>query len=81
MDKDRNSASDHQIDRALKETFPASDPVQPKRITGTEAPGSDINRKAPRISSEDVQSAAQRTMECPHCHGVGRVVAPDDESD
>ena len=71
------SKADRHIDRALEQSFPASDPVQPKNVTGTEAPGSSITRKAPKISRADVEAAAQQTVECPECQGVGRVVPAD----
>ena len=72
------SKADRHHDRALEQSFPASDPVQPKSVTGTEDPGSDIKRKAPKISRHDVEAAAQQTAECPECNGIGRVV-PSEE--
>ena len=63
-----------ELDRAVKQTFPASDPVKPKHITGTETPGSDVNRQPPEISKEDVERAAVPTVVCPRCNGVGVVV-------
>lgn len=68
--------ADRQLDRTLEQTFPASDPVPHKKITGTEPLGSDINRRAPRTSSQEVEAAAQSTIDCPHCNGVGKIVAP-----
>lgn len=68
--------ADAERDRALEQTFPASDPATPDAITGTEKPGSDIKRKAPRISRAEVEAATQKTVECPMCHGIGRVAAP-----
>ena len=68
---------DQQLDRSLEQTFPASDPVSPKKITGTEPLGSDVNRKTRKISSQEVEAASQPTVECPLCHGVGKIVAPE----
>ncbi len=67
--------TDRHLDRSLNETFPASDPVAPKHITGTEPPLSDPGRKAPKLSASEVDAAAVETEECPRCHGSGRVVA------
>jgi hypothetical protein len=68
--------SEEKLDKALEQTFPASDPATPDVITGTEKPGSDIKRKPPEISRQDVEAAAQKTIECPTCHGIGRIAAP-----
>ncbi|HEX4891936.1 MAG TPA: hypothetical protein VFV47_01515 [Hyphomicrobiaceae bacterium] len=77
---DNRKQDDKQLDDAVKQTFPASDPIAPKHVTGTEAPAADPSRKAPRISKEEVEAAAVETAECPRCHGTGRVVVPK-ESD
>ena len=71
--RERSKAERH-LDRALEQSFPASDPVQPKNVTGTEAPCSCITRKATQDVAADVEAAAQQTAECPECHGIGRVV-------
>ena len=47
-----------ELDRAIEQSFPASDPVAPKHITSTEPPGSEINRKPPDITPEAVKAAA-----------------------
>ena len=62
-----------QLDRAVEQTFPASDPVAPKHITGTEAPGSDPARKAPVISPAEVEAATPELAICELCRGSGRV--------
>ena len=67
-----------QLDEAVKQTFPASDPIAPKHVTSTEPPASDPGRKAPKISKEEVDAAAVQTAECPRCNGTGRVVVPKD---
>lgn len=66
------------LDRALEQTFPASDAAPRHSITGTEPLESDPNRKAPRITSQEADDAAQETIECPHCCGTGRLVRPSD---
>lgn len=78
MQSDAHKA-DRQLDRTLEQTFPASDPVPQKKITGTESLGSDINRRTPRkVSSEEVEAAAQHTVDCPECKGLGKVVPAED---
>ena len=39
---------DAELDKALAQTFPASDPFEIGRFTGTEPPSRPIDRKAPR---------------------------------
>lgn len=74
MDQGRTTKEqERELDKAVEQTFPASDPVAPHNITGTEPPGSDPKRKAPKIKKEDIEAAAQPTEECPTCHGTGRV--------
>lgn len=68
--------ADAERDRALDQTFPASDPATADAITGTEDPGSDVNRRAPQVSRQEVEAAAKSTVECPTCRGIGRVAAP-----
>lgn len=48
---------DEQLDHALEETFPASDPVASGQSTGTEASGRPTDRKAPVISKEEIEMA------------------------
>ena len=67
-------SNERKLDKAIEQTFPASDPVPPKKITGTEQPGSDPSRKPVEISREEVERAAVETEECPQCHGTGRIV-------
>jgi hypothetical protein len=40
---------DAELDKALAQTFPASDPFSVGQFTGTEPPSRPVNRKAPRI--------------------------------
>ena len=77
----RDHKAEGGLDHAVEQTFPASDPIAPKSITGTEPPPSDPARKAPVISREQVEAAAQQTEECPRCHGTGRVVRANDGKD
>lgn len=65
---------ERQLDRALEETFPASDAVPSHRATGTEPLPPESQRKAPLITKEQVADAAVETTECPHCRGTGRLV-------
>jgi hypothetical protein len=51
---------DAALDRALAQTFPASDPVAIGHATGTEAPARPVDRKPPAIERCDVAAAAQR---------------------
>jgi hypothetical protein len=38
-----------ELDKALAQTFPASDPFSVGQLTGTEPPSRPVDRKAPRI--------------------------------
>ena len=51
---------DAQLDEALTETFPASDPVAVGRFTATEPPARPIDRKAPVIDLEEVAAARRK---------------------
>lgn len=57
MTKQKQSSKDDKVDKALKETFPASDPPTFGKSTANEAPLSPAGRKAPIISKEDVEAA------------------------
>ena len=65
IDESKEREEEKALDRAIEQSFPASDPIPPKHITGTEPPGSDINRKAPKITREQVEAAANPTGEAP----------------
>ena len=66
MDIDDNKKREEKaLDRAIEQSFPASDPIPAKHITGTEPPGSDIDRKAPKITRQQVEAAANPTGEPP----------------
>jgi hypothetical protein len=85
-------SKDRDLDKAIEQTFPASDPIAPGPVTGTERPGSNPSRKAPVISSQQVEEAAAETevcsrcegegvrhgKECSHCRGHGRLAIADD---
>lgn len=45
------------IDDAIKETFPASDPVAAGEATGTEPAKRPVDRKPPVISKEEIEQA------------------------
>jgi hypothetical protein len=59
--KPRKAGSGHkleaQLDDALGDTFPASDPVSVGRSTSTEPPARPTDRKAPVLDLEDVAAA------------------------
>lgn len=66
MDGDRNRTAgehkvdeDKKIDKAVDLSFPASDPTAHGPATGTEDPCAPVDRKAPRITKEQIE-AAQR---------------------
>lgn len=45
------------IDNAIKETFPASDPVATGEATGTEPAKRPVDRRPPVISKEEIEQA------------------------
>jgi hypothetical protein len=49
---------DAELDRALAETFPASDPFSVGQITSTEPPARPVDRKAPLIVIEGKRRGA-----------------------
>jgi hypothetical protein len=51
---------DAQLDDALTDTFPASDPVAVGGSTSTEPPARPVDRKAPVINLEDVAAARRK---------------------
>ncbi len=65
MSNEETKKRDKELDRTIEQSFPASDPAPPKHITGTEEPGSDINRKAPKITRQQVEAAANPTGRSP----------------
>ncbi len=67
----KKAQDERELDRAIEKTFPASDPVAPKHITGTEPVGSEPGRKAPKILKEDIERAA--TEICARCDGNGTI--------
>ena len=50
-------AKDKKHDKAVDMTFPASDPVAHGKPTGTEKPARPADRKAPRITREQIEQA------------------------
>jgi hypothetical protein len=48
---------DSDLDRALEDTFPASDPVAVGGATSTEEPSRPIDRRAPEVDLEAVAAA------------------------
>lgn len=48
-ERERGRKLDRELDEALGQTFPASDPFSVGRITGTEPPARPIDRKAPIV--------------------------------
>ena len=55
--KKRKASREKRIDRSVDMTFPASDAPAPGRATGTEAPSQPTNRKAPKITKEEIERA------------------------
>lgn len=52
--------TERSLDRALKDTFPASDPVPPPHPTGADdEPGAPIDRKTPEIDADLVEELAR----------------------
>jgi hypothetical protein len=50
-------ALEAQLDEALMETFPASDPIAVGHPTGQEPVGSPIDRRAPVLDARDIAAA------------------------
>lgn len=69
------------LDHAVEKTFPASDPVAPKHVTGTEPPGSDPRRQPPSISRTQIEAAAQPTEVCSLCNGTGKIAADEPDAE
>lgn len=59
-----------ELDQAIEQTFPASDPIAIGCPTGTEHLGSDPTREPPTITKEQIEDAAAETEECPECGGA-----------
>jgi hypothetical protein len=55
-----NRKLDAQLDEALVDTFPASDPVAVGRFTSTEPPARPTDRKAPVIDLEEVAAVRRK---------------------
>ena len=50
-------AKDKKHDKAIDMSFPASDPLAHGKPTGTETPGRPADRKAPKITKEQIDQA------------------------
>ena len=48
---------DKKVDKAVDMTFPASDPTAHSAPTSTEVPSRPADRKAPRITKEQIEQA------------------------
>jgi hypothetical protein len=53
----RKTRRDGKLDKAVEQTFPASDPPTPGHATGNEKPSRPTDRQAPVISKEDIERA------------------------
>ena len=53
----RKTRKDRKVDKAIDMTFPASDAPAHGNETGTEPPRRPVNRKAPRITKEQIEQA------------------------
>lgn len=49
--------ADKKVDKAVDMSFPASDPTAHGRATSTEAPSRPQDRKAPKITREQIEQA------------------------
>jgi hypothetical protein len=56
-DRKKKQHEDERVDEAIRETFPASDPIAAGEATGTEPIGSSTDRRAPKVSREEVEHA------------------------
>jgi hypothetical protein len=65
-----NSASDKKHDQAIDMSFPASDSVAPGNPTGTEEPYRPADRKAPKITREQIEQAQRGGGHCPSSETV-----------
>jgi hypothetical protein len=57
--RDNGQPREAKIDEAIRETFPASDPIAAGDATGTEPPKRSADHKAPIISDDDIEQARQ----------------------
>lgn len=62
-------AKEKKVDKAVDMTFPASDATAHSRPTGTEPPKRPVNRKAPKITKEQIEQAQRGEG---HKHRRGR---------
>lgn len=59
-DKGARRKLEADLDRALAQTFPASDPFSVGRSTGTEPPGRPVDRQAPQLRSRPTAPRRRR---------------------
>ena len=52
-----HARADNKIDKAVDMSFPASDPTTHGAPTGTEAPSRPQDRKAPKVTKEQIEQA------------------------
>lgn len=55
-----SSVADDRLDEALRETFPASDPIAVGKATANEPAARPVDRKAPRFSRDDSAAPGRR---------------------
>ena len=58
MPDDEHERQEERLERGLKETFPASDPIAVGKPTSTEAPRRPVDRYAPRMRQNISRVAA-----------------------
>ena len=56
-DEKRKATEEKKLDEAIKQSFPASDPVRPGNPTSTEKPARPKDREAPLPSKADIEAA------------------------
>jgi hypothetical protein len=56
-EKDHKEKKDRKVDAASDMSFPASDAPAHSKPTGTEPPNKPADRKAPKISRDDIERA------------------------
>lgn len=55
--KDKKRREDEKVDRAIRDTFPASDPAATGKATSTEPAGRPKDRQPPVITKEEIEDA------------------------
>ncbi|MDX2159509.1 MAG: hypothetical protein SFW09_23635 [Hyphomicrobiaceae bacterium] len=57
---DRKDRTEKKLDKAIADTFPASDPIAPGDVTADDQPRRPVDRKPPRIDVELVKELARK---------------------